>query len=257
MVLMQTQPLTLGYRLTSKLNKIVIQTPELTLESGSFVALIGRNGSGKSTLLKTLSNFLPALQGKIYFHQQEIEVLSRKQLAHILSHVFTGNTIVGNYNVFELVSLGRYPYSGLFGLQTTADKKIIYESLEILAISHLVEKKVSELSDGERQKVYIARALAQDTPMIFFDEPTSHLDYPSRFFIFELLQKLSREYQKAILVTTHELDLALQYAKSIWLIDRQKKLYIGEKHKPIAEAIWQDAFTIYPDLQKFSDSIEN
>ncbi|NTV46619.1 MAG: ABC transporter ATP-binding protein, partial [Chlorobiales bacterium] len=143
-------------------------------------------------------------------------------IARFMSIVLTERILVGNLSVYALVALGRYPYTGWLGKLSAEDEAIVREAIEVTGVQEFADRHVSELSDGERQKVMIARALAQDTPIILLDEPTAHLDLPNRIEIVRLLRRLSREKEKAILMSTHELDLALQAADKIWLMQQNK-----------------------------------
>ncbi|NJO02359.1 MAG: ABC transporter ATP-binding protein [Bacteroidia bacterium] len=190
----------------------------LELQAGEFICLLGANGSGKSTLLRTIAGVQNPLQGHIRLQNQDMNKLWRTHRAQQLSLVLTEAIHVGNFSVYDLVSLGRYPYTGWMGQLSRRDRDTIDWALQVTDTQRLASRNVYKLSDGERQRVMIARALAQDTPLILLDEPTAHLDLPNRVMVFKLLRQLAREARKAILLSTHELDLALQVSDKLWLI---------------------------------------
>jgi iron complex transport system ATP-binding protein len=180
---------------------------------------------GKSTLLRTLAGFQPKLDGKIWMNTDGKRVAlssyTDKQLSRIIGVVLTEKPDVKNMTVRELVGLGRSPYTGFWGALSTEDYRIVDESIAQVGIEQLSRRFVDTLSDGERQKVMIAKALAQQTPIIFLDEPTAFLDFPSKVEVMQLLRRLARTMQKTIFMSTHDLELALQVADTIWLMERQ------------------------------------
>lgn len=197
------------------------------INSGELTCLLGANGIGKSTLLRTLSAFQPKLSGEIFIQGQEIEQYKDKELSMAISVVLTEKCEVRNMTVTELVGLGRTPYTGFWGTLDEDDKQIVERSISLVKIEKLADRMVHTLSDGERQKVMIAKALAQETPIIFLDEPTAFLDFPSKVEIMQLLHHLSRSTNKTIFLSTHDLELALQIADKIWLMDRMSGVTIG------------------------------
>ncbi len=219
MSILRTKSLAIGYR--NRRKKIIIaQNLNLHLQAGEVVCLLGQNGAGKSTLIRTLTGILPALAGEVQIQNQNIHKIIPKKLAQYIALVLT-TPITANFSVWELVGTGRYPYTGQFGLFSEYDQRKIKNALSETEMLDFAHRKIGSLSDGERQKVMIARALAQDTPLIILDEPTAHLDLPNRVMIFKLLKKAVKKYKKAVLVSTHELDLALQVADKIWLQTEQ------------------------------------
>lgn len=198
-----------------------------SLYSGELTCLLGPNGAGKSTLLKTLSGFLPPLSGEIIIEGKNLTDYSDHELSKVIGIVLTEKISLNNMSVYELVGMGRSPYTGFWGRLSAHDKEIIDESISLVKINDLRDRMVQTLSDGERQKVMIAKALAQETPIIFLDEPTAFLDYPSKVEIMQLLQNLSRIKQKTVFLSTHDLELALQIADKIWLIDKKLGVNIG------------------------------
>jgi len=206
--------LTIGYK-----KKSVAQDINFQLHQGELFAIVGINGIGKSTLLRTLANLLPGLEGKIDIHQIPLKEYSYLQLAREMALVLTEPVATKNLTVGELVALGRQPYTNWLGHFTKKDKAKITSSLSTLQLESLQERKCFELSDGQLQRVLIAKAVAQDTPIILLDEPTTHLDLSHKVQIFKLLQKLAHEHQKAILFTTHEIDLAIQLCDKMLVLD--------------------------------------
>lgn len=198
-----------------------------SLYSGELTCLLGPNGAGKSTLLKTLSGFLPPLSGNVIIEGKNLSEYKDSELAKVIGVVLTEKISLNNMSVYELVGMGRSPYTGFWGRLDEHDKEIIDESISLVKIDDLKDRMVQTLSDGERQKVMIAKALAQETPIIFLDEPTAFLDYPSKVEIMQLLQNLSRLKQKTVFLSTHDLELALQIADKIWLIDKKQGVRIG------------------------------
>ena len=220
--------LSIGCR-TKNSTRIVAEGINATIRSGELTCLLGANGVGKSTLLRTLSAFQPKLGGEIVIRSresadksQEIEAFSDKELSRVIGVVLTEKPDVKNMSVRELVSLGRSPYTGFWGTYTDEDLRIVDEAIEMVVITDLSRRPVHTLSDGERQKVMIAKALAQQTPVIFLDEPTAFLDYPSKVEVLQLLRRISREAGKTIFLSTHDVELALQLADTIWLMRRRE-----------------------------------
>lgn len=197
--------------------------------AGELTCLLGANGVGKSTLLKTLSAFLPKMGGNIKVMGRELSGYGDKELAKTIGVVLTDRIDVQNMSVRDLVGLGRSPYTGFWGMLDYEDKRIIDESLLLVGMSHFGGRMVGTLSDGERQKVMIAKALAQQTPIIFLDEPTAFLDFPSKVDALLLLRRLARETGKTIFLSTHDVSLALQVADKIWLfqVEKRRSLAIG------------------------------
>ena len=218
--------LSIGY-LTKNNRKVVASDINADVFSGELTCLLGANGIGKSTLLRTLSAFQPKLNGQIYIEGKEIETYSEKQLSTLIGVVLTEKCDIKNMTARELIGLGRSPYTGFWGTLSDTDKAIVDKAIAMVKIEDLASRMVHTLSDGERQKVMIAKALAQETPIIFLDEPTAFLDFPSKVEIMQLLHRLSRQTNKTIFLSTHDLELALQIADKIWLIDKQSGINIG------------------------------
>ena len=197
------------------------------INSGELTCLLGANGVGKSTLLRTLSAFQPKLSGEIRIQGKEIGSYTDKQLSKVISVVLTEKCDIRNMTSVELIGLGRSPYTGFWGTLSKEDKEVVDHAINLVGISHLAHRMVHTLSDGERQKVMIAKALSQETPVIFLDEPTAFLDFPSKVEMMQLLHQLSRQTDKTIFLSTHDLELALQIADKIWLMDKANGVTIG------------------------------
>lgn len=218
--------LSTGY-LGKKGTKVIAKDINATLYSGELTCLLGANGAGKSTLLRTLSAFLRPLSGEIRIQGKPLDKYSDKALARVIGVVLTEKCHLRNMTVHELIGMGRSPYTGFWGTLTAKDRRIVDESIALVGIENLAQRMVHTLSDGERQKVMIAKALAQETPVIFLDEPTAFLDYPSKVEIFQLLYALSHGMNKTIFLSTHDLELALQIADQVWLMDRERGVTVG------------------------------
>lgn len=198
-----------------------------TIRSGELTCLLGANGVGKSTLLRTLSAFQPKIKGHVFIEGREISDYSDKKLSKLIGVVLTEKPDVRNMRVRELVSLGRSPYTGFWGTYSKEDLRIVDEAISLVGIDSLSGRMVHTLSDGERQKVMIAKALAQQTPVIYLDEPTAFLDYPSKVEVLQLLRRISKEAEKTIFLSTHDVELALQLADTVWLMTREGGMTIG------------------------------
>ena len=206
-----TENLAIGY--SSKKETIcVAKNININLEKGKLIALIGANGIGKSTLLRTIAAIQKPLSGTIYLNDKNINEYNSQQLAQNISVVFTEKLPPSNLTVFELIALGRQPYTNWLGKLCADDLLKIDNALNVIQIEHLRNKKHYELSDGQLQQVLIARALAQDAPLIILDEPTTHLDLVNKVSLLKLLQKLTRTTNKCVLFSSHDIDLAIQVA---------------------------------------------
>ena len=193
----------------------VISDINLELRSGQLACLIGENGIGKSTLLKTLTGFLPKLKGSLLLGNRDIESFSQRELARQVSIVLTQKPDVQNLTIEEIIGLGRSPYTGFFGRLRAEDRKVVDDAIATMGIEKLRGRMIQTLSDGERQKVMIAKALAQETSIILLDEPTAFLDFPSKAETFQSLQRMAHERDKLILLSTHDLELAVRFADSL------------------------------------------
>ena len=198
-----------------------------TIRKGELTCLLGANGVGKSTLLRTLSAFQPMTAGEVLIEGHDMTSFSDKEMSRLIGVVLTEKPDVRNMRVRELVSLGRSPYTGFWGTYSKEDLKIVDEAISLVGIDTLSRRMVHTLSDGERQKVMIAKALAQQTPVIYLDEPTAFLDYPSKVEVLQLLRRISREAGKTIFLSTHDVELALQLADTVWLMSHEEGMTVG------------------------------
>ncbi len=207
--ILQTKNLSIGY--TSKKEVKTIATDiSISLNKGKLITLIGGNGIGKSTLLRTITAIQKPISGEVFLNEKDIFSMDNSDLAQQQSLVLTDKLPSSNLTVWELIALGRQPYTNWIGNLTDDDYSKIKTAIQLTNIEHLTEKKHYEISDGQLQKVLIARALAQDTDLIILDEPTTHLDLFHKVSVFKLLQKLAHESEKCILFSTHDIDLAIQ-----------------------------------------------
>ena len=207
--ILSTSNLSIGYQ-SKKGKNYIAKNLNLTFQEGKLISLIGGNGIGKSTLLRTLTGIQKPLDGMVTLNDIDISAYQSIDLAQNLSLVLTEKLPQSNLSVFELIALGRQPYTNWLGKLSAEDLEKINQAIMLTHIEHLIDKKHHEISDGQLQIVLIARALAQDTPLIILDEPTTHLDLFHKVSIFKLLKKLSQETNKCILFSTHDIDLAIQ-----------------------------------------------
>ena len=222
--ILRTENLEIGYRKKNEVISIA-RDINISVEKGELVAVIGINGSGKSTLLKTLSGILQSIKGETFVNNLKIEELDSETLSKNIGLVLTEQAVSKNLSVQELVALGRQPYTNWIGRLTREDLRQINLALKLVNIEELKTKKCHELSDGQFQKVMIARAIAQDTATIILDEPTTHLDMYHKAYVLKLLKKLSKETGKAIIFATHEINLALQLCDKLVIIKDQKAIF--------------------------------
>lgn len=213
--------LSIGYRSKKQISTIASNL-NIKLKAGNMVCLLGKNGIGKSTLLRTLTKVQPALSGDVFIDEKNLKLLTNNDLAKTLSLVLTERLPDSSLTVFELVALGRQPFTNWIGYLTSEDLEIIYKAFEKTNTKHLMNTKCYELSDGQLQRVLIARALTQNTPIIILDEPTAHLDLHHTISTFSLLKNLASEFNKTIIISTHETNLALQLADELWLMSSSK-----------------------------------
>ena len=200
--------------------KRILNNLNLNLRAGELTCLLGPNGSGKSTLIRSISGVQQVLEGQVLLKQKVLSSFSKKDIAREIGLVLTDNQAPGNLTVFALVALGRFPYTSWLGNLSDQDKEVIERSLEAAGVLAMADRHVGELSDGEKQKVMIARALAQETDVLILDEPTAHLDSPNRIEIFHLLKDLAVRSNRAILISTHDIETALTYADILWLVNQ-------------------------------------
>ena len=215
--ILNSSNLSIGYK-SKKDENVIAKDLNLNLGAGKLTALIGANGIGKSTLLKTLTGIQKPLSGTVLINGEDIHKMNPAALALHLSVVLTERLPPSNLSVFELVALGRQPYTNWIGTLSKIDTAKINEAMERSQITHLAHKKHYEISDGQLQKVLVARALAQDCPIIVLDEPTTHLDLLHKVALFKLLKRLTQETNKCILFSTHDIDMAIQLSDEMILM---------------------------------------
>lgn len=236
---LKTHYLSIGYN-----NNLVVSNVNISLKPGDMVALVGPNGAGKSTLFKTLAGNIKPLAGSIEINSFNALEIKAKERAKLMSVVFTERPDDMFLTVFEVVASGRFPYSGMFGKLSEADNEIIKESLEIIGINNLVDRIFNTLSDGEKQKVFIAKSIAQDTPIILLDEPTAFLDYPSKIELFSILKRLAKEQNKTIIFSSHDLELLLRYTDNLWVMGKNLPFVEGKCGELLKNGILQKYFCL-------------
>jgi iron complex transport system ATP-binding protein len=239
---LETQNLAIGYAFHKRARKLIVEGLSLSLIPGEIVCLIGPNGAGKSTLLRTLSGLQSPLAGNVFINNRNICTLTSFELARSVSIVLTERVNVGMLSVFALVALGRFPYTDWTGKLFSKDIEIINWAIQSVGAEEFVLRNVSELSDGERQKVMIARALAQQPQVIILDEPTAFLDLPRRVEMMSLLRQLSRDTGTAILLSTHDLELALRTADRLWLLPVGEKIRVGAPEDLVLSGALENTF---------------
>lgn len=239
---LQLHNLSIGYR-TGKKEVTVQENLNLSASKGELIALIGRNGCGKSTLLRSMSWLQPIHKGKIVVDGNNLSEITPRNRAQLISVVLTDQRAEASFNVKELISIGRDPYTGWLGSLSEEDNKIIENAIEMTNLQGFENRNINELSDGERQRVFIARALAQNTSIILLDEPTSHLDLPNRISILLLLQRLARETNKTIFISTHELETAMQVADKIWLMKKLDGVKVGTPEDMVLQGTFDTVFS--------------
>ena len=211
--MIELQHLTVGYG-----EKAVLSDINQFLREGQLVCLLGANGVGKSTLLRTLAGFLPPLSGQVLLQGKDLFSFSLSERSRAVSVVLTERIEVPYMKVEDLVGMGRSPYTGFFGTLSKADKTIIGESMEMVGITDLTGRTIDTLSDGERQKALLAKALAQQTPIILLDEPTAFLDFHAKANTLRLMSRLAHETNKTILLSTHDVGMALRLSDALWIV---------------------------------------
>lgn len=225
-IVVEGKNLTIGYRVGKKRTEVHAGL-NFQLFRGELTCLLGANGAGKSTLLRTLAAAQPPLSGNLYLLGRDLPTYSERELSRTIGVVLTDRTQAGGLTVYELVALGRQPYTGFFGRLNKEDKQLVEHALQAVEIAHKSRCYMAELSDGERQKVMIAKALVQECPLILLDEPTAFLDVVSRIEIMNLLHRLAVEENRAILLSTHDIEQALVLADRLWLLSSQGGLECG------------------------------
>jgi len=217
-IALEGKGLTLGY-LHQKTRKLILEDLDFQLFTGELTCLLGPNGVGKSTLIKAILGQINPWKGEILLEDEPIQNFNAENLAKRISVVLTDPVFPGNMTVGQLVALGRTPHTGWSGRLNEQDREIVEKALSDTKIAYLRDERLSEISDGQRQKAMIARALAQDGQLIILDEPTAHLDLVNRFEIMQLLREIAATKGKSVLVVTHDLDIAVETADRFWLMN--------------------------------------
>lgn len=220
--ILSIENLSIGYGSADNIRKMVFSDILLQAKKGENIAIIGRNGIGKSTLLRTIGRLQKPLKGNILVKGKDISHYTKQEFARLVSFVSTEIIKVSNFRLFDLVALGRFPYTGWIGKLGKEDYNIVNESINQVGIDDLKYKLINEVSDGERQRAMIARALSQDTEIIILDEPTAFLDLPSKYEIIRLLNELTVNKGKTIVFSSHDLSITLQEADKIWLMETSR-----------------------------------
>ena len=239
--MLSTIDLAVGYRNGKRVTEVLTHL-DVSLYAGELVCLLGANGIGKSTLLRTISGVQPALRGTIEINGRDLTDYSSKELSKLIGIVYTDRTLAGALTVEELVSLGRQPYTGFFGRLDADDRQVVADAIESVGMSHKTHDYVATLSDGERQKAMIARALAQETPIIILDEPTAFLDVASRIETMQLLRQLAQSQQKAVLLSTHDVGLSLPLTDRLWLVTADSTVVEGTTSQFISDGTLNNLF---------------
>jgi len=238
---LQTHDLTIGYAASGKPDMIIARGLDLTLTRGELVCLLGPNGAGKSTLMRTLAGMQHPLAGRVRVNGDDVNTLKPRELATRLSLVLTDRPNVGLMNGYALVALGRHPYTDWTGRLSRYDEAVVRWAVESVGALDVADRPVMELSDGQRQKLMIARALAQESHAILLDEPTAYLDLPRRVEIMHLLRQLAAETGRAVLLSTHDLDLALRSADALWLMSGGR-VRVGTPEDLVLSGAFEETF---------------
>lgn len=257
--ILELKNLTTGYKSRTS-ETIVTADINAELYRGELVCLIGPNGAGKSTLMRTISGSQKPIKGEVFLDRVDIYSIPAKALAKKLSVVLTERVNAGMLSAYEVISLGRYPHTNWSGRLNVEDHRIINEAIEMTGARELVQRSLSELSDGERQKIMIARAFAQEPEMMILDEVTAFLDLPRRVEIMKLLRNMASQSGKSILLSTHDMDLALRGSDRIWLLPKDGSLHIGSPEDLVLNGSFEAAFEsegVNFDKQSGSFNIHN
>ena len=237
------EAVSIGYRTRGGAAAVVAAGLNVELRRGELVCLLGPNGAGKSTLLRTLSGLQPALSGRLLVDGVPLSSLKPRDLARLLAVVLTERSEVGALNGFAVAALGRQPYTGWSGTLDDADRAVTSEALRLAGAEELAERPFSDMSDGERQRVMIARALAQQPRMMALDEITAFLDLPRRVGIVRLLQRLTKSQGLSVVLSTHDLDLALRCADRIWLLEKGGRFHAGPPEDLALQGLFERCFS--------------
>ena len=240
--ILQARGLCIGYAPRRRPRLEVAADLEVELFEGELVCLLGPNGAGKSTLVRTLAGLQKPLSGEVLLHGSDLHALTEGERAQLLGLVLTERVDAGNLSAYALAGLGRYPYTGWDGGLSPGDEEVVRWAIDAVGAGDLASRSVGELSDGERQKVMIARALAQEPAVLLLDEPTAFLDLPRRVEILQLLRRVAGAGDRAVLLSTHDLDLALRCADRLWLLPPGGPLQTGAPEDLVLSGAFQRTF---------------
>lgn len=232
MIIIKTKALSVGYD-----KKVVVDKVNITAIKGEILCILGPNGAGKTTILRTLSGLLKPIDGNVYIKEECLENINRKKLSKELAIVLTKKLDGKLMTCYEIISMGRYPHTGFFGKLSDKDNKIIFESLRLVNGENLAYRYFDELSDGEKQKILVARAIAQEPDIIVLDEPTTHLDIKHRLELMDILKKLSKEKGITVILSLHEIDIAIKSCDKVMLVKDNKIVAYGVPEDIIDENI--------------------
>ena len=245
MAILEVKDLSAGYE-----NSSVIEDISFSLKKGEFISILGRNGSGKSTLIKALHGLLKNVSGQITVDGEDIFSLKPRQIAKKIAYVPQIFSFSFEFSVFEIILMGRYIHQGRLGGTSPSDSNTVKEVMSLTEVTHLKEKKIAHLSGGERQRVFIARALAQDTPLLFLDEPSSHLDISYQVEIYQILKRLQEEKGKTILSTEHNINLAIPYSQQLIFLKEGKVQALGPPEKLITKNNIKEVFQANVEIRE-------
>ena len=236
------QDLAVGYNRSKRNEKRVLDQINAQVDAGKLVGLVGPNGAGKSTLLRTITGLQPALAGEIVVAGLPVSHAPRKALAKVLSAVLTDRDIGGRLRVHEVVALGRHPHTGAGVRLSSYDREVVQTALQSVGAGHLINRDITQLSDGQRQRVMVARALAQEPKVMVLDEPTAFLDPPGRIALLELLSDVTISQGIAMVVCTHDVDLILHYADQFWIAGPGPRVHVGPPEELAENGTLEQAF---------------
>jgi len=240
--ILRIENLRTGYNLSRSKIVSLHNNININISKGELIAMLGPNGAGKSTLLKSLTAIIPSLSGNIYYGNKNLNKLSRKEVAKLVAVVLTDKIADRYLTAYDIVGTGRYPYGSFTGKLTSSDLQKISNAFKVVGAQDLVTRVYYSLSDGEKQKIMLARAIAQDTPLILLDEPTAYIDSPGKVIILNLLKELVLKHNKTILLTTHDTELALCYADKLWLMGKEDYFQEGKPDDMINSGLINQLF---------------
>jgi iron complex transport system ATP-binding protein len=232
----------------------VIRDITFSLQQGEFIAILGPNGSGKSTLIKALQGFLKKARGSVDVDSKNVFTLTAPLIAKQIAYVPQRSSMSFEFSVLEIIHMGRYVHQGRLQKSTVRDGAAVRDVLELTEVHHLRHKKIAHLSGGEQQRVFIARALAQDTPLLFLDEPSSHLDISYQVEIYRILKRLQEEKGKTILTAEHNINLVIPYAERLMFLKEGKVFALGSPEKLITKSYIQEVFRAEVDIRENAHS---